>query len=408
MRIWLVNRFYWPDEPATAQLLGDLAEGLAARGHEVHVLTSRSTRTGGGGSGSRNGVSVHRIHTRLFPGDHLPARAVAFIVFLVAALWLLCRRLRPEDRLVALTDPPLLGFVCRLAAGARRALLFQWVQDIHPEVAIRVLDAPPFDLPLKALLPLRNHSWRASACCVAPSAGMAARISRITPSYRPALLLHNWAPAGLRPAPVDAVRLWRETHGLQDRFVLMYSGNLGRVHDMTPIATLLWHLNDCPSVHLVVVGRGAGLSTLREECQRKGVLGKVSFLPPCPRAELALSLSSADLHLVTLAAGCENLVFPSKLYGIAAVGRPVLAIAPEASDLVRLVRENGLGLSGPASSTASLALGVKALLESPARQAAHGAAALRFLQGTGDAQRAVLFWESLLASPRESAPCSPP
>ncbi len=407
MRIWLVNRFYWPDEPATAQLLGDLAEGLAARGHEVHVLTSRSMRAGGADSATRRGVSVHRMPTRLLPGDHLPARAVAFIVFLVSSLWLLCRWLRPGDRLVALTDPPLLGFICRLAAGARRALLFQWVQDIHPEVAIRVLDAPPFDLPLKALLPLRNLSWRASVCCVAPSAGMAAHITRITPA-RPALVLHNWAPAGLRPAPVDAARLWRETHDLQDRFVLMYSGNLGRVHDMAPIAALLWHLNDCPSVHLVVVGRGAGLSTLREECARKGVLGQVTFLPPCPREELALSLSSADLHLVTLAAGCENLVFPSKLYGIAAVGRPVLAIAPEDSDLVRLVRENGLGLSGPASSAASLALGVKALIESPARHATHCAAALRFLQATGDARSAVLFWESLLASTGESAPCSPP
>ncbi len=403
MRIWLVNRFYWPDEPATAQLLGDLAEGLAARGHEVHVLAGRSTRSGGTGSAPRKGVFVHRIPTRLLPGDSLPARAASFAAFLCGALWTLCRRLRPDDRLVALSDPPLLGLVCRLAASVRHSPLFHWVQDIHPEVAIRVLDAPPFDLPLKALIPLRNLSWRAAAACVAPSEGMAAHISRITHPRRPALLLHNWAPAGLSPAPADKVQTWRAARDLQDRFVLMYSGNLGRVHDMEPIATLLWHLNDCPSVHLLVVGRGAGLEVLREACQRHKVLDHVSFLPPCPREELALSLSCADLHLVTLSACCESLVFPSKLYGIAAVGRPVLAIAPEDSDLVRLVRQHGLGLSGPRSSTASLALGVKALLASPARQAAHSAAALHFLSETGNAESAVLFWESLLASPAEPA-----
>src|SRR5206468_3558862 len=91
------------------------------------------------------------------------------------------------------------------------------------------------------------------------------------------------------------------------------------------------------------IGDGAQRAELEAEAARRG-LPNVSFFPTQPRAQLAETLGVGDLHLVTLRPGCERLVFPSKLYGIAAVDRPVLFIGPPDCEIARIVATNGLGI----------------------------------------------------------------
>lgn len=445
MRIWLVNRFYWPDEPATAQLLGDLAEALAARGHEVHVLASRSAVSGGNTSAARNGVFVHRIPAHPLPGGSLPSKAAAFCAFLLGALGLLSLRLRRGDQLIALTDPPLLGFIAWLACALRGARLHHWIQDIHPEVALRLLSAPLLRAALLPLLPLRNFALRRAHSCVAPSASMADFVSEITRHTPPARLLHNWAPAGLAPlAPADSAAA-RAALGIPTAaFVLMYSGNLGRVHDMDSLAALIARLSPrLPHLLLLIVGSGAGLTALRQACTRLHIPDhQILFAPPAPRKQLAASLSCADLHLVTLRPECHNLVFPSKVYGICAVARPLIALGPDSSDLLRLVRAHGLGLAATPDSLEPLVESLLKLAEeakaasvsatpptaesqspsaasrsaspacaatgTPSSLCTLGASAHAFLRHSGDAESAAQFWESLLATPHKAPACSVP
>lgn len=399
MRIWFVNRFYWPDEPATAQLLGDLAEGLSALGHEVHVVCGTPARAIEKSiPTTRRGVTIHRLAYRLMPGDSLAARAIGFGGFLLRVGLYLTRHLSRGDRLVLLTDPPLLGFVAAIPSRLRGVRVFHWVQDIHPEVSIAVLRSGVMRSLLRLATPLRNLGWRGAACWVTPSASMAAEVRRVTGQGALVAVMHNWAPEGLAPANADDSMAMRTSWGVpQGALVLMYSGNLGRVHDMECIASLMAELHDAPNVHLVVIGKGAGLAELKDRLEGAGLLGNCHFLPACPRESLATSLSAADMHLVTLRAGCESYVFPSKLYGIAAVARPVLAIGPANSDLVTLVRQHGMGLAGSPAQVPGLAEELRALLASPERLGQMGSAARGFLQVYGDAQTACAHWQCLLA-----------
>lgn len=399
MRIWFVNRFYWPDEPATAQLLGDLAEGLATLGHDVHVVCGTPARTSSPSvPATRRGVTIHRLSYRLIPGDSLAARAAGFGGFLLKAGLHLAVHLRRGDRLVLLTDPPLLGFVAALPSRLRGVRVFHWVQDIHPEVSVAVLRSGMTRALLRLATPLRNLGWRGAACWVTPSASMAAVVRRVIGPSAHVAVMHNWAPDGLAPASAEACAAMRRSWGVpQGALVLMYSGNLGRVHDMECIATLMGELRDAPHIHLVVVGKGAGLAELRDRLEGAGLLGNCHFFPACPRESLATSLSAADMHLVTLRAGCESYVFPSKLYGIAAVARPVLAIGPADSDLVTLVRQHDMGLAGAQAQVQRLAGELRALLASPERLGQMGSAARRFLQVYGDARTACAHWHCLLA-----------
>ena len=134
-RVFFVNRFYWPDEPATAQLLGDLAAELVRAGHPVAVITSRPAGRAALRTEDREGVSIYRVRATHWGRQHVAGRVVDILSFQLGAVWAALRRVRRGDVLVSLTDPPLLGLLLWLVSALRGARLVHWVQDIYPEVA---------------------------------------------------------------------------------------------------------------------------------------------------------------------------------------------------------------------------------------------------------------------------------
>jgi len=389
MRLVFVNRFYWPETPATAQLLTDLAEGLAGRGHEVVVLTSAGA--GLPAAEERHGVRIVRVRGTRWHRAGLPGKACDYASFFAAVLARAARLVRPGDTVVSLTDPPLLGVGLAAVARLRRAALVHWAQDIYPEIAVELAGLKP----LAWLRPFRDRAWRGARAVVTLGDDMAATVAGAgVPAARIAVI-PNWAPAGLAPVDPAAVAAQRRTWGLEGRFVVAYSGNLGRVHDLDPIVAAAALLRERADLVFLFVGGGARLAELQAAVRSRS-LPNVIFQPAQPRAGLARSLAAGDLHLVTLLPGCERYVFPSKLYGALAVGRPVLAVAAPASELARLVVREGFGVAADGRDPAALAATLGALASAPDRVAALAAAALRFGSTRGGVGPALDRWETTL------------
>jgi glycosyltransferase involved in cell wall biosynthesis len=388
-RLFFINRFYWPDEPATAQLLTDLAETLAGRGHDVTVITSPPA--GGPRTETRHGVRIERVGPPRHAGRGLAAKALNFGAFFLAALGRVARRLRPGDAVIALTDPPLIGAGAAIVARLRGARLYHWAQDIYPEIAIALTGQRW----LRRLRPWRDAAWRQAAGCVTLGRDMAALMAQAGVAAGRITIVPNWAPAGLEPAPADAIAQVRDRWGLTGKFVVAYSGNLGRVHDLDSLLEAADGLRGDPEFVFAFIGEGAGRAPLEAEARRRG-LANVRFYPSQPRASLAAALGAGDVHLVTLRAECARYVFPSKLYGIAAVGRPVLFVGPADCDPARAVRDHGFGWVFAPGEMGALAARLRHLRLGPDERAAAGAAARRFA-GTGTAATAADAWDRLLA-----------
>jgi colanic acid biosynthesis glycosyl transferase WcaI len=143
---------------------------------------------------------------------------------------------------------------------------------------------------------LRDASLRAAAVNVAIGEGMAARIAPLAGSARVAVI-PNWPDAGIRPVPRTENRL-RAEWGLSDRFVIGYSGNLGRAHAPQAVAELVRRTSDIPNLAWLFIGGGAGREEVEAAAREAGVA--VQFRPYQPRDVLDLSLSVPDLHLVSL------------------------------------------------------------------------------------------------------------
>lgn len=394
-RLVFLNRFYWPEEPATGQLLTDLAEALARNGeHEVHVVTSAA------GPALpkveiRHAVHIRRVRTFRFGGRGALARAWDWFTFGLAALWRVARDCRRDDTWVFLTDPPLLAVVAAPLARWRGARVIHYVQDIYPELP-EVLNGTRG---LGFLRVLRDRAWRKADACVVLGTDMAAFLRHRGVDSGKIHIIPNWAPHGLAAVPDTARAAVRQRWGLADKFIVAYSGNLGRVHDLEPIIAAAIALKDHPSLVFVFIGDGAQRRSLEAQVQAAS-LPNVRFLPHQPRAELAASLGAADVHLVTLRTGCEALVFPSKLYGIAAVGRPMLFIGPADCEIARLVRDTGMGRAFGRLETSALAQTLRDWQQDSAPLVAHARQAADFARINGGADRAAAAWRVVLTQIR--------
>lgn len=389
-----LNRFYWPEKPATGQLLTDLAELLAAKGHRVTVVTSRDQSLPK--LEEHRGVRIQRLESLRWQSSGRLAKAAAWAGFAIAALWWLGRRLQPGDTLVLLTDPPLLCLLAGPIARAKGARVIHWTQDIYPELPMR-LGGMRW---LSPLCRLRNREWRQSAACIALGTDMRDFILRAGLPAGHIRVIPNWAPQGLTPAVPELIAHRREVWGLNGKFVVAYSGNLGRVHELEVIIALAAELRENVGLIFLFIGEGAQLGRLRSLVETLR-LTNVRFLPPQPRDDLAVSLGVADAHFVTLRPGCEALVFPSKFYGILAVGKPVLYIGPPQTEIARHIREARLGAAFDREDASAMAAEIKRWQQDPELVARMSHNAASALPQQGGLASAATLWQELLAAPAE-------
>ena len=396
-----VNRFFYPDHSATSQLLSDLAFFLAARGYRVCVITSRQgyedPRAQWPARESLRGVTVYRVWTSRCGRDFLPGRALDYLTFYASIGWRLLRLLGPGDVVVAKTDPPLLSVVAGWAARARRATLVNWLQDLFPEVATALGVGTFANRWMAFLARQRDRSLRQAVCNVAIGEGMRARLRARGLETEPVCVIANWADeTRIRPQPAATNPLRREW-GLAECFVLGYSGNLGRAHESATLLAAAEALRDREDIRWLFVGGGATMARLRAEAAERG-LGNLLFRPYQPLARLGLSLGVADVHLVILRPELEGLIVPSKFYGIAAAGRPMLFLGHPRGEIARLLTEHGAGLSVAIGDGPGLAATVLRLRGDPRARAQLGRQARQLSVARFSRQAALARWEAVCAA----------
>ena len=359
MKVIFINRYFYPDHSATSQMLSDLAFFLAGAGHEVVVVTScQRYDDAAAGLPLRariDGVQVHRVRTTRFGRDNLVGRAADYATFYLAAGWRLWRIARAGDVIVAKTDPPLISVVAAFVARWRGARLVNWVQDVFPEVAealgVRALAGPQARL----LRQLRNGAFRSAAVNVVLGERMGAVVARAGAPASRIRVIPNWADMeAIRPVAVAGNPLRREW-GLDGKFVVCYSGNMGRVHEFGTILDAAQRLSSKAAViGFLFIGGGAQRRTVEDEVRSRG-LRNVQFRPYQDRAGLSFSLSVGDVHLVSQRPEVEGYVFPSKVYGILAAGRPLVFIGDPQGEISALVEREGIGVAVRQGDAAGLA-----------------------------------------------------
>lgn len=397
-KIVFVNRYFYPDHSATSQLLTDLAVALAADGKKVHVVTGRQAYDDpGAGLPSREafkGVEIHRVWTTQFGRGQLAGRAIDYLTFYLSATVRLFKITRSKDIIVAKTDPPVISVPCAWVASLRGARMVNWLQDLFPEVAV-ALNAPGSRQIAPVIAWLRDRSLAKADLNVVLGECMRERVAARGIAKERIAIIPNWS-RGDDVVPIEPeLNPLRTEWGLNDRFVVGYSGNMGRAHEFETLVSVMDALRDDDRFVFVFIGRGARRGYLESEVARLG-LRNVVFEDYQPRERLAQSLSLPDLHVISLRPELEGLVVPSKFYGVAAAGRPTLFIGSSTGELARLLRAGECGMVCEPGDAPAAVTAILGLLTSPDQRQAMGRRARTLFDQEYVDTRAFERWRSVL------------
>jgi len=228
-RLLVLNQYYAPGLEATAQLLAQLCESIAAE-WEVRVITGRIRfQEDEPDHELRNGVEVIRVHSTAYDRAPLVRRATNYFTYLASALRRALTTPVP-DVVLCMTDPPLVGNVAHLVARRFRRPLVIVSQDVFPEIAIQVqrLENP---IALAVLRRLITRSLRSADRIVAIGPVMRTRLIDKGAPPAKTVVIPNWVDVN-EIAPQAKDNDWAREHGLVDRFVVMHAGNVGHAQNL--------------------------------------------------------------------------------------------------------------------------------------------------------------------------------
>ena len=338
-RLLVLNQYYWPGVEATAHLLSELCEALA-EDYDVTVVTGRLRgRPELPAREEHNGVRIIRVDSTAFDRAQLAQRGLNYVTYLVQALRVGVGLPR-HDIVLSGTDPPVVGDIALAVARRHRARLVVVSEDVFPEIAVALHRLKPGPLVglLRALVGLY---LRHADAVVAIGETMRKRIEQKGARTDRITVIPNWTDVRQLETR-GQTNDWARAHDLEGRFVVMHSGNVGHAQDLDSLIRAATLLRDLDDLRIVIIGTGARHAEL-VELSRVLETDHVQFLEFQPRELLPQTLAAADVHVVGLARGLAGFIVPSRLYGILAAGRPVLAAAEDESETAQIVREAGCG-----------------------------------------------------------------
>lgn len=334
----LLSEQYAPDAGSTAQLFAELTQELARRGVAVQVCTLQPGYVKDAPSApwreTRNGIRVWRLPRLPFSRTNRKGEALNW-AWATMGLALLALRVPRHVPLLIGTNPPMLHVVGALLKWLRGQRFIALFYDLHPELSCAVgmlREGSVIDMIWRRL-----NSWILKKADVAICLGnymkqsVMARCAQV-----PTVIIDNWCdPAIVRCLPKAESRFAQE-QGLLDKFVVMFSGNMGWRQRLEILLEVAADLQDT-AIRFVFIGEGAKKEKLIEMAARKN-LQNVLFFSYQPRETMEHSLAAADLCVVSQEREVIGFGVPSKIYTYMASGRAILGLASKPCELIDMVK----------------------------------------------------------------------
>lgn len=346
VKLSIITQFYPPDYAATGQLIEELANQLKQNGLHIHIFTGQPgyafQKESAPNRELKDKMLIRRSRTaRLWP-SRIRGKAVNGLLFCVRSGLHLLKNCWRGDVLLVTTAPPflpILGYLAYFFFGVPYVCL---LYDLYPDIAIELKVIPGRHWLVRFWNALNREIWKNAQGLIVLSPSMKDRIVAKCPEVADKIsVIHSWADPS-RIVPITKQNNWfAHKYNLVEKFTVLYSGNMGRCHDMETIMETARLLQDEP-IQFVFIGDGAKRQICQEEIAASG-LKNCLFLPYQDKQYLPYSLTACDLSLVSISPGMEGLVAPSKLYGILAAGRPVGVLCEEHSYLRKLVEDAKCG-----------------------------------------------------------------
>ncbi len=351
-RIVILSQVYVPDPASVGQHMHDFAAAMVRRGHEVIVYCSsrgyddpsqRYPR-----HEVRDGVRIHRYSLPVFSKSNMLLRVFGS-AWAQSALFFNALFTIGTDLIFFSTSPPLIGVTATVVAKLKRMFSFgkhvprvYWAMDLNPDQLLAMKKLRAGSLLHRFLEAANKFIIRNADLTVPLDRFMEDRLKLDGRRPNDLLVMPPW-PHERAETPLPHEQNWfRDKHGLQGKFVIMYSGNHSPANPLDTLlqASLAFKADD--SIRFAFIGGGGAKKQVNEHIEKHSLKNFLS-LPYQPLGDLKYSLSAADVHVVSLGSDMVGIIHPCKVYGSMAVGRPILFLGPKPSHVSDLIDQHQIG-----------------------------------------------------------------
>ncbi len=372
MRILIYSYNYHPEPIGIAPLMTELAEGLVKRGHQVRVVTAMPNyperqiyeeyRGKWYLTEFKNGVEIQRSYVWIRPQPNLLDRVLLDASFAVSSFIPALIGWRPD--VIVSTSPSLPSCVPVALLGWLRACpVVLNLQDILPEAAVHV-GLLKNKLLIQLFTLLEKFAYHSATKISVIADGFVENLRSKGVQAEKIVQIPNWVDVNfIRPLPQEN-NAFRTAHNLNDKFVVLYSGNIALTQGLESVVKAASILRHIPDITFVIVGEAKGLQRLQQECLDCGA-DNVLLLPFQPRKNLPEMLAAADVGLVVQKKNVISFNMPSKIQVLLASGRALVASVPDNGTAARAIRQSGGGVVVPPEDPQALAMAIFDLYQNP-------------------------------------------
>ncbi|MDI6766950.1 MAG: glycosyltransferase family 4 protein [Bacteroidota bacterium] len=343
--LWIVSEYFYPDESATGYYLTTISEKLGKyyntnvicgwNKNSIHKFNSLSPEV-------FNGINIYRCKSTVLNKNVLLFRFINLVTISFSIFFKSISKLKSGDYVIVVTNPLSLPFVVSIACWLKKANCVLLIHDVYPNVLIAT------GLLKKDWLITRFLNWI--------TVGLYNRVDNIIVlghdmekiilnklvSHTKIHIITNWADLKeIFPCQRKTNSLLKKMD-IQDKFVVQYSGNMGRTHGLEILIDASKKLEEIDKIHFLFIGTGAKRNWLERSVKSYG-LKNVALLPPQPRSNLCDTLNACDVAIISFIPGMLGLSVPSRMYNILAAGKPIIAVTDSDSELAIVVREENIG-----------------------------------------------------------------
>jgi len=399
-RIFFITQLYYPDMTTTALIMSDLAENLVSYGLNVNVICAQPTylvKKRCPKHEVKNGVEIRRVRSFLFDKNKIPGRLLngtsCFLSMMFEAM-----RMNKKELMILNTNPAMLPLLGLLLFGLDNRKYVVLIHDLWPELPAHTGVIRKNGFLYKLIDLLNTISLKYASGIVVLSEAMKKVVLQKVPGHSDKIhVIHNWADETVVYPVAGEKNTLIDDYGLRGKKVVMYSGNLGRYQPLEVMIHSAEYLRDRDDIIFLFIGDGAKKKALQKIVNARG-LHNVKFFPFQQKERLAESLSMADVSLMGIIPENEGVIMPSKLYGLLAVGKPIICVSDPHSEVITIMKKAGAGIHASIYDPKELASNIESIIDEPQKAQMMGESGRKYFLSHFERKKITMQWKEVLES----------